>query len=201
MEKERIEIFPGHWIEVTPRIKRLAGIRPTERVIATLAGGHITKAKYEAGKVRGAKYSRLLLDEAVELAKSVGYPTAAKMTGVNKNSIHMHARIQKGRAGLASRKDGSRYTLAQKQACVRLAQSLMASDETKDKKCRWGVQKVRKWQHRPAFIEAGRRLGMNGRSIEWLWVSGQIPLDSPSSPQSPVPPGEASGRHTPPPSG
>lgn len=193
--KERIEIFPGHWIEVTKKIKKAAGLRQSARVRATLAGGDVDRAIKEAHRSsnKGVKYSLALLDEAVRIAAMEGVKVAEKVTGVNRWSIDLHAKEKRARAGQSKHADqGKRYTMAQKQACVRLAQKLMASSETITKplgfKSFRRTGKFKKWHHGSAFREAGRRLGINGRSVELMWTLGMIPLDQPSSHQPPAPP-------------
>lgn len=192
--KERIEIFPGHWIEVTKKIKKAAGLRQSARIRATLAGGDIDRATKEASRAanKRVKYSLTLLDEAVRLAAMEGVRVAEKATGVSRWSIDMHAKEKSARAGNPRQEKGHRYTLAQKQACVRLAMQLMANTETITKPL--GFKRVRrmgtfkKWSHASAFKEAGRRLGLNGTTIEMMWRMGMIPLNQPSTPQPPAPP-------------
>lgn len=184
---ERIEIFPGHWIEVTPAIKKKAGVRKTQRVVATLMGETVAAAgRLVRDGNGGVKYPVLMLDEAVRIAEREGLKKAVKVTGIPRASIDLRRRQLRRKQGktrvLAK---GSRYTLAQKQACVRLAKELMASDEIVKTPVACAlptckgmpyVVKRYKWPHRKAFIEAGRRLGMNGRSIEWMYIQGTIPL-------------------------
>jgi hypothetical protein len=193
--KERIEIFPGHWIEVTKKIKKAAGLRMSTRVRATLAGGDVDQATKEAARSsnKNVKYSIALLDEAVRIAAMEGSKTAAKVTGVNKWSIDLHMKEKRARSGQSKHADqGHRYTMAQKRACVKLAQKLMAGTETVTKRLGFKRLKVmgtfKKYNHGSAFREAGRRLGINGRSVEMMWNLGMIPMDSPSSPQPPAPP-------------
>ena len=179
---ERIEIFPGHWIEVTPAIKKKAGVRKSQRVVATLMGETVAAAGRLVRDGKGnVKYPVLMLDEAVRIAEKEGLKRAAKETGIKEHSIDLRNRQLRRKQGKSRvMAQGSRYTLAQKQACVRLAKELMASNEIiqKSAKCYHYTytHKRYKWSHRRAFIEAGRRLGMNGRSIEWMYVQGTIPL-------------------------
>lgn len=185
--RERIEIFPGHWIEVTPKIKKNAGLRKSDRVIATLMGETVPAAgRLVRDSNKNVKYPKLMLDEAVRIAATHGLKEAAKDTGIRAASINLRQRQLRRKQGLAKVRDkGSRYTLAQKQACVRLAQELMRSNDVVSRtrpcalphsKGKPTTYRFRKWNHRSAFVEAGRRLGMNGRSIEWMWVQGTIPL-------------------------
>lgn len=179
---ERIEIFPGHWIEVTPAIKKKAGIRKSQRVVATLMGETVAAAgRIVRDGVGSRKHPILMLDEAASIAEREGIKKAARVTGINEHSIDLRCRQLRRKRGKAKVRDaGVRYTLAQKQACVRLAKELMASNEIvqKTERCynRPYIRKRYKWSHGSAFIEAGRRLGMNGRSIEWMYIQGTIPL-------------------------
>jgi hypothetical protein len=193
--KERIEIFPGHWIEVTKKIKKAAGLRMSTRVRATLAGGDVDQATKEAARSsnKNVKYSMALLDEAVRIAAMEGVKVAEKVTGVGRWSIELRAKEKRARSGQSKHADqGHRYTMAQKRACVKLAQKLMAGTETVTKRLGFKRLKVmgtfKKYNHGSAFREAGRRLGINGRSVEMMWNLGMIPMDSPSSPQPPAPP-------------
>jgi hypothetical protein len=185
---ERIEILNGIWIEVSDKIKEKAGVRKSSRVVATL-GGETAKAievVAHDGRRKSVKYSRLILEEADKIAQEKGFRKAAKITGVNKHSLDLYQRRKRKAEGRTKvMQQGSRYTLAQKQACVRLAKQIMASKETVKHVCimrgRERVFTRPKWGHRAAFVEAGRRMGMNGRSIEWMWIQGTIPLDQQSS--------------------
>lgn len=169
---------------VTQRIKEKAGVKLSARVVLTLAGlSKALEAPERTVRVRkGAKYSRLLLDEAVALMKAKGIKVAVKATGVNKWSIWCHYKKLRGPTG----RDGTRYTLASKRALVRLAQQLMSNGHTKVVRGWKGGQRVLpRWGHNDAFEEAGRQLGMNGKSILFQWTQGQFVLDTPSTPLHP----------------
>lgn len=187
MDKQRIEIFPGHWIEITPKIRNMAGLRKKEKVIARLAD--ITKSVERAIPTgKNIKYSQLLKDEAVRIANAEGMRAAVKATGVNKHTILMERRLQNIRAGKKqTRQKGFAYTLEQKQACVSIALQLMRSKEMVEVQQRAGIAKkmvtVRrfKWSPKSAFDEAARRLGMNGRAIQFQWSIGAIPMPQSST--------------------
>lgn len=188
MDKQRIEIFPGHWIEITPKIRNMAGLRKKEKVIARLAD--ITKSVEKALPQKQAKYSQLLKDEAVRIANAEGMREAVKATGVNKHTILMERRLQNIRAGKKqTRQKGFAYTLEQKQACVAIALQLMRSKEMVEVQQRAGIAKkivtVRrfKWSPKSAFDEAARRLGMNGRAVQFQWSIGAIPMPQSSTQQ------------------
>lgn len=180
--KERVEIFPGHWIEVTPKLKKQAGLRKSARVVATLMGETIEAARDIAMKNGNTKYTRLMLDEAARIARKDGMAEAIKATGIGKESIILRVKQLRRKEGIARvRPTGNRYMLSQKQTCVRMAQELMGSGQTVQRavtiRGKTRVITRTRWTHRKAFVEAGRRLGMNGRSVEWMWLQGTIPLD------------------------
>ncbi len=174
MDRERIEISPGHWIEITPKIRGAACARKRDRILATLEGG--TARALHNLVVRRRKYSNLLLDEGLELAKKIGLKKAAQKLEIHYETLVSHNRIRRLELGIRKLKiKGTRYTLAQKLVCVNLALELMASKETKEM-IAWGKRKYTtpKWTPYTAFIEAGRRLGMNGRSIHLMWNQGDF---------------------------
>jgi hypothetical protein len=181
MIRERIEIFPGHWIEVTPKLKKKAGVKQSARVIATL--NNVTRiVADDVVKPPPPKYPRLMLEEANRIVDRDGMKAAVKATGINAHSIVWYRRgVIQRRGEYKPSEKGRRYTMEQKRACVRLAQKLMASGEIKVRhgKCygKPAVYRSPKWSHAAAFREAGRRLGMNGRSVEWCWIHGMIPFD------------------------
>lgn len=178
--KEMIEIFPGRWIEVTRRIKEKAGVRLSSRVVATIENGQMARAA-QLLPSKNRKYPRLLVEEALEIAHAEGYKAATKATGVHREVIANLHRSKRGCTG----KDGTRYTLAQKQACVRLAKELMQDPRTKTVNGWKGGKRVLPfWSHHGAFVEAGRRLGVNGVSIEGEWLRNMIDLNV--TPPAPV---------------
>lgn len=197
-DTEWIEVVPGRWIEVTKALKRKVGVKQTVRVRATLDGKMLDRALRVKGHAN-RKYSLILLDEAVALAGLRGYAVASKKTGINEWSIKRHAQSLAGPTGY----DGVRYTLARKRECVRLAQKLMMAG-TKVVSSGKGNRVVPKYNHVTAFVEAGRRLGMNGASIMGMWNMGMISLKDlpPSShPHAPSLPGGESAPPLPQPNG
>lgn len=186
MAKQFIEILKGVKIEITDRHLRKAGFARKVRLERRLMSPEerktlLTQAAREA---RGnTKYTRLMLDEAVELSKVRGMKYAVKKTGIKHWSILGHKRrlAREGKYTPAPRRShNNRYTMEQKRKCVELALALMRNGETVQKKILFPsrgktiVMTRPKWTQRPAFVEAGRRLGMNGRSIEWQWTEGSI---------------------------
>jgi hypothetical protein len=160
---ERIEIRPGYFIEVSGRLKRMAGVRgrkPRNRI--TDEERKRIFADNAAKNFISPRYSRLILDEAVNLSKTVGMVEAAKVTGVKYWSIVGHKRTLKRQGKYTPGAQGnhkSRYTMQQKKRCVALANQIRDESHCATRK---------------AFIEAGRRLGINGRSIEWQHSQGSI---------------------------
>lgn len=173
--KERIEIFPGRWIEVTKRVKQKAGVRMGARVRATLENGRVDEALVRLAR-NGRKYSGLLIDEAVAVAKEKGAKEAERITGVHHETIAQRRKKLKGCTGY----DGRRYTLAQKKACVKMALELVASGGTHIVRVSFGKgdRTVSVWSKKKAFKEAGRRLGVNGLSIMFQWENGMIDLNA-----------------------
>lgn len=164
---ERVQIKPGVWIEVSARMRKASGLGRGVIIRDRLTEEERRSVVGDAGREMGAhtKYSRLLLDEAVALSKEVGEQKASEITGVKLWSLKGRKRelirLGKYHPPLGHSRGGSRYTLLQKQQCVRLAHAIH------DKEKRGS---------RPAFIEAGRRLGVNGRSIEWMWTQKMFSL-------------------------
>lgn len=116
-------------------------------------------------------YSTLILDEAVNLAKETSLSHAEEVTGVNRETIKQHGRaqliagnkVEEARRRRQAKPRGMKYTIEQKIAVVEKA------------------MQFRKYQaQRKAFEEAGRRLGVNGRSVEMQWRRGLIPGCPPS---------------------
>lgn len=156
-KKDRIQIKPGVWIEVSARLRKASGLGPGVRIRNRLEDEERKRIMGDTANVvsKNVKYSRLLLDEASRLADEVGLTQAAKATKVNVNTLRAHRKllVREGkRKGGAPGK--SRYTLGQKRKCVLLAQAI--ADK---KQCGLG----------PAFVEAGQKLGVNGRSIAFQW--------------------------------
>lgn len=193
MPTDRIEIYPGCTIDVNQRHKKGAGLPRSAKLKKYAMSESERKAVFgefardERPKV---KYPTLLLDEAVELSKTVGEKKACKITGVGYWSMKGRKRdlIRQGKYIPSNHRIGRpRYTMVQKQACVALAKQLMA-DPTRvlfphpDHRLRKrGFKASRpKWGRGSAFAEAGRRLGMNGSSVEFMFLQNMI--DEPSSP-------------------
>lgn len=187
MERQRIEIFPGHWIEVTPKIRNMAGLRRHDRILAKFTD--VPKVVEKAVTSKVVKYPQLIKEEAVQIWLKDGMEAAIKATGVNRHTIEMERRKQNIRAGLTkTRAKGFTYTLEQKQACVRLALQLIQSKEmvTRTQRAFNGkIVTVRnfKWHPQSAFKEAGKRLGLNGSAVHFQWSIGAIPMPQPSTQQ------------------
>ena len=115
-------------------------------------------------EVRNSKaqrfYSLGLLEEAFQLSEKVGPVEAAKVSGVNRNSLMHYRLIRRREMGHKSkpRKAGKN-----------------AIDPVKKKKCFEMFQhlhRARFGAKRKCWIEAGERLGINGRSVEFQVVRG-----------------------------
>jgi hypothetical protein len=174
MDRQRIEIKPGVWIEVTPKIRQAVGARKRDRVLATMDGA--TKDAINTLAKPRRKHSDLLLDEGLALAQKDGFIAASKRLGINYHTLISHnrkRRLEQGKRKLRAR--GFRYTLTQKLACVKLALELMASDKTREVSA-FGKHRrtVPLWTKDHAFNEAGRRLGINGHSVYVMWAQGDF---------------------------
>jgi len=185
MKTHRVEIRPGYFIEIDARLKRKAGVKGKKFVRTRITDQERRRILGDVAYQRNGcvKYSRLLLDEAVEISKVHGVKKAVKLTGIKYWSIVGHKRELARRGEFKPWYEKGlnrhcRYTLKQKQDCVRLAQRLMADpSKVRSSFVRKGkpvtIEKP-KWSQRPAFIEAGKRLGMNGTSIEFMWTHQMI---------------------------
>lgn len=159
----KVEIKPGFFIEVHEKTKlQMEGralVAARRKMIGTTP---------EGGAVR---YTLEQLDDASAIADKKGLCAAAEITGVKFWSIVQRRRELKRQGVLPREKPrkGSRYTLEQKQQCVRMAMQIVARGRPKTK----------------AFEEAGRLLNMNGSSIHWMHSQLMIPGVQPSSPPRP----------------
>ena len=104
------------------------------------------------------KYSLGLLEEAYRLSKEVGPTEACRQSGVKTASLGHFISIKRKEAGVKPRKGYGKMTHEQKCECLKLARHL------KDSGWHAGM--------RPCWIEAGKRLGINGRSVEFQYVRG-----------------------------
>jgi hypothetical protein len=156
-----IQIKPGVFIKVNRKVKEKVGVLGL-RLDTDEEGRLIGRARN-----RGVRYSRLLLDEAVAISEQEGMNEAAKKTGVKYWSIMQRRREMRREGKLATppkrRIYKTKYTPLQKQQCVAMAEDLVKGG----------------WATHPAFKEAGRRLGVNGNSIHWMWTQGMIKPSSP----------------------
>lgn len=157
---EYFEILPGYKIEVTEAYRKKAKLTRAQKLLVVSEAERRELLATVCRKRGTRKYSRQMLDEAAGLAAQIGVRKAAKKTGINAHSIHRHIKNLRAKERGPSRKDGDRYTYAQKKACVECAHDLVRTRKAA------GM--------RPAFIECGRRLGINGRSIEYQWSVGLI---------------------------
>ena len=104
-------------------------------------------------------HSTLILDEAVALAKTEGIGEASRIVGISKEVIRQHARVRALENNktevIKRRRTQPKYSDEQKLACLKFAEQFKPY-----------LGKRRAW------IEAGRRLGVNGRSIEMQFDRG-----------------------------
>lgn len=158
--KESIQIKPGVWIEVSKRMRKASGLGRGVRIRNRLVEEERKRILGSVAHPR--KYTRLMLDEASRLADSVGLDAAAQATGIKYWSIIGYRRELRREGKLPKGKSvNNRYTLAQKQQCVRLAHQIADKNQR-------GMYL--------AFAEAGRRLGVNGGSISHQWRNQMFQL-------------------------
>jgi len=159
----------------------------TETKTIDLGNGHVfvvskrwrAKAKANTGKVnilspeqrlrmvgapityrRRKKRSQELLDKIMAMVPEKGVDDTAKQFGVPNWVIWDEMNHVRERLGIVKRqRNGTKYTMEQKIACVKLAFTLVAA----------GTH-----NRAPAFAEAGRRLGINGVSVLFQYGSGRI---------------------------
>lgn len=155
-EKESIQIKPGVWIEVSRRMKKASGLGKGVRIINRLEEEE--RRRIFGKTVRKGKYSQLMIEEASRLGYQVGMAAAAKATGVNIRIIKDYRERLVATGKVPKRMTRKpRYTLAQKQQCVRLAIQIADQEHC-------GMTR--------AFKQAGKQLGMGVRCIYKLWVWG-----------------------------
>lgn len=155
MKTQLVEIFPGMTIEVSGRLKKRAGfgtmplrLNPLNDEERKRILGDLVRQNRPA-----TKYTTLLLDEAVNVSREVGVKEAERITGVDYWSIVRRKRvlIREGKyAPLAN----SREKIKQ---CADLAKRLIGTEIV--------VQVKKKLTRHGAFIEAGKRMGMNGQNV------------------------------------
>lgn len=127
---------------------------------------------------RRGKYSLLILKEAVLLKRKEGVKYASQKTGVGVEAIFKAERrfVVRGDLPALPRRRGGRrrprYTIQQKRACIALALQIMAAKPRK-----------------ASFIEAGRRMGMNGDTIYHQWLRDDLyePISLPTQQPSNFP--------------
>lgn len=103
------------------------------------------------------KYSIGLMEEALKLFAKMTLVQAAKLSGVNPNTLKQFAlakRVSEGTVGPSK----SRIPHAKKQVVYSLAMALH--------------QKGFSRSMRKCWIEAGRRVGISGRTVEFQYVRG-----------------------------
>lgn len=104
------------------------------------------------------KYSLGLLDEAYKLYKEVGRSEAARISGVGIESLSKYIAVKKRLDGIPPRPSKSKMSNQQKQTCWEVASYLHARGFSGAKRKCW--------------IEAGKRVGINGRSVEMQFDRG-----------------------------
>lgn len=162
MKTQLVEIFPGMTIEVSGRLKKRAGFGTMPLKLNPLNDEERKRILGELVREnrRFQKYTTLLLDEAVSVSREVGVREAARITGVKARAIILRKTvlIKEGKyVPLAS----SREKIKQ---CADLAESLIGTEVV--------VQVRQKLSRFAAFMEAGKRMGINGRNIYYYSLKG-----------------------------
>ncbi len=106
-------------------------------------------------------YSSGLLEEAYRLSRKIGLKEAARVSGVNKHSLRHYIlvkRIESGEPAKKKRPGPNTIPPQKKKECHKLAFALF--------KKRYSTAMRKCW------IEAGRRTGINGRSVEFQYIRG-----------------------------
>lgn len=148
-----LEIAPGFTMEVSARLKKKAGVTGkyvrrtlTAEEKAEALGGHVTR------RTR-AKYTKLMLDEALRIAKEVGTREASKLTKIKFWSIVQHKR-RLTKQGLYKPKKLNRvYTKRYSDPERRMFMSIVYDCMKR------GLSKTK------AFEAAGKRTGFNAQSL------------------------------------
>jgi hypothetical protein len=105
-------------------------------------------------------YSTGLLEEAHKLSLKVGVAQASVIAGVNKHSLSHYIQAHKLANGHTPKPYNGSNALppAKKRACVILAFQLFKKGFSRSMRNCW--------------IQAGKRTGVNGRSVEFQYVRG-----------------------------
>ncbi len=104
------------------------------------------------------KISLGLLEEAFQLSQSIGLTEAAKLAGLNKNSLKHYRTIRLRELGQSGKRGGIlRVTQEQKYKVFEIQSRLYLRGYGSKRKC---------------WIEAGRRVGVSGRTVEFQYVRG-----------------------------
>lgn len=142
-----VEILPGifaDWNDLDSVPKRFPRKwRPKKTNMLTRGQSLETEEAKEEMRVnrRGrrpgaAKYSLLLLDEALKVAKEVGPTEASRQTGVSLDAIKKHSQREKLAMGIALKPLGpSKYPLPLKQKIIRNALKMQAHTGDSANKC------------------------------------------------------------------
>lgn len=130
------------------RPKPLRYLSPAEAISAGLSGRR---------SLSGRKYSLGLLQEALKLSEQVGLKEAERISGVNTAAIRTYRQVKCGPRQVRKRKS----TPEQNQRCLELAQKLFRSGFSR------GMRKC--------WVEAGRLMGINGKTVENRYVAGIWP--------------------------
>ena len=97
------------------------------------------------------KYSDLLVAEAVSIYEKISMKEAVRLTGVHKKTIEKAWRLVRVARGIPPNWTACKYTVQQKIDCINLAMKYLNMGYMKSEE--------------KAFLQAGRVMNINGRSI------------------------------------
>lgn len=109
--KEELEIAPGKFILITPKIR--------DKARESLIKDHAKRLCCVEGGTR--KHSRLILEEAADVFADLGINEAVRLTGVPAPAIYAHIKRRRSAEGLPSIRRGQTYRLKPASAAVAAA--------------------------------------------------------------------------------
>lgn len=133
---------------------------PPEKPLRDLTPAEMARHPDQQACLRSSskrKYSLGWLEEAYKLSKELGITKAAKLSGVSYETLTKHVLVRKLREGYVPKPGRFKVSPEQKQKCWEIAMQLYGRYSHSTRKC---------------WIEAGRRLGVCGRTVETQFTRG-----------------------------
>jgi hypothetical protein len=184
MIRDRIEIKPGVFIEVTRRVKNRAGVG--QRVVGTVRNPHSLIPK---SHTRKSKHNPVLLDEAIEMLQRMGRNKVCKATGLTYDALDWEIERRR-KAGIDVKMKHSQCgkksgrpplaPMAVRMRCYEIARQMIASRmyvKRARKVGRAGVAMVMtpNMTTLHCWSEAGRIAGCNGITLMEAVRRGDFP--------------------------